>query len=307
MPAATPEHLKKLEPYLAGGVADERGEIEMHCPIHGDNKRSASVNPAKGVWYCHAGCGGGSIRHLCAADDAWKPVPAASKRRASLIRRAAENPFNDGDVDRWRWRLEEDRKAIDELWNNKGITMDTAVRAHIGYNGRHFKLPVYSIDRQVLNVRTYDMHPGGGRRKIWSVKGMGQARLYPLQPISKTGATEKVLLCEGEWDTLLALQAGYCAVTRTDGAGKPWHEEWDSYFAGKRVILVPDRDNTGVESAVATAERLRDVAESVKFINLPNVKKGYDLSDHLLGQSKPHWLALGVLMADAEKTARSYK
>lgn len=305
---ATPEQLEKLAPYTNGSVADERGEVEMHCPLHGDSRRSASLNPKKGVWYCHAGCGGGSIRQLVGAEDTWKPVAegALRHRRTAVAAGRVEAPFDAGDVDRWHQRLLDDRAAIDTLYEKKGIKLETAVKARIGYNGRYFKIPVFSPERDIWNIRTYDMRPTNGRRKIWSVKGMGTARLYPIGPLSRTGKHESVLVCEGEWDTLLALQAGYCAVTRTDGAGKPWHEEWTEMFVDRRVFICPDRDEVGIKSAIATAEAIGDVAQKVRFINLPypiTKKDGRDLSDLLLEQKHEHWYVLGNLMAEADQKA----
>jgi putative DNA primase/helicase len=302
--SATPEQMEKLAPYINGGMPDERGEVEAHCPLHGDSRRSASFNPKKGLWFCHAGCGGGSIRRLVDAEDTWKPIPAGAPRRRAVAARAADAPFDSGDVDRWHQRLLDDREAIDTLYARKGIKLETAIKARIGYNGRYFKIPIFSPDRNIWNVRTYDMRPTNGRRKIWSVKGMGTARLYPIGPLSRTIKHESVLICEGEWDTLLALQAGYCAVTRTDGAGKPWHDEWTELFEERRVYICPDRDEVGVQSAIATAAALDGVAQKVRFVNLPfevTKKDGKDLSDLLLGSDHEHWYELGNLMAEANQ------
>jgi hypothetical protein len=311
MSAATPEQLERLEPYVLGAQPDARGEIDIHCPLHGDSRRSASINPAKGVWFCHAGCGGGSIRQLVGAEDTWKPVPESARRqrRSVIAARATEEPFDDNDVHRWHDRLLDDRKAIDQLLEKKGVKVDTAIRALLGYNGRHFKIPVYGPppEREIWNVRTYDMRPTNGRRKIWSVRGMGQARLYPIGPLTRSVKHETVLFCEGEWDTLLALQAGYLAVTRTDGAGKPWHEEWTEFFEDRRVVIVPDRDIPGIEDATKTHDALADVAQSIRFINLPfklKKKDGEDLSDLLLSAERADWYVMGNLIAGADNTIK---
>jgi len=304
---ATPEQLERLAPYIAGEQPDYRGEIAMHCPLHGDGKRSASVNPEKGVWFCHAGCGGGSVRQLVGAEDTWKPVPAGAKRRPAMAARSVEVPFNTDDVQRWHHRLLDDRMAIDLLFDRKGIRLDTARRALLGFNGRYFKIPVFSPEREVWNVRTYDMDPSNGRRKIWSVKGMGAAKLYPIGPLTRTVSGEAVLICEGEWDTLLALQAGACAVTRTDGAGKPWHDEWSPLFENRRVYICPDRDEVGVESAERMAAALDGIAAKVSFVNLPfdiTKKDGKDLSDYLLERERADWYLLGNLMAEASPAIR---
>lgn len=34
------------------------------CPFHEDRSPSFSVDDAKGVWNCHAGCGGGNVYHF---------------------------------------------------------------------------------------------------------------------------------------------------------------------------------------------------------------------------------------------------
>jgi hypothetical protein len=223
------------------------------------------------------------------------------------VARNTEAPFDSGDVERWYSRLLDDRGAIDTLFERKGVKLETAARARLGFNGRYFKIPVFSPDREVWNVRTYDMQPTNGRRKIWSVRGMGSARLYPVGMLLRSLKHESIMLCEGEWDTLLALQAGYIAVTRTDGAGKPWHEEWTELFEDRRVFLCPDRDRVGIESAEQTRDELVDVAQLVKFVNLPypiTKKNGKDLSDYLLGSTKEHWYQVGNLKASATDTIK---
>src|SRR4051794_6865906 len=74
MAEATPEELATLAPYIAGASPDSRGETNIFCPVHADAKRSASLNKAKGVWFCHAGCGGGSVRHLVESMAGWIPM-----------------------------------------------------------------------------------------------------------------------------------------------------------------------------------------------------------------------------------------
>jgi hypothetical protein len=262
------------------------------------------MNPEKGVWYCHAGCGGGSIRHLVNAEDTWKPIPAGAvrKRRAQPVGAAKRSPFDMGDIENWRRRLKEDEAALAWLHNRKGLSMDTIDRALIGYNGRHYKIPVFSPERDIWNVRTYDPAPTNGRRKIWSIRGMGQARLYPIGPLRKTVKHETILFCEGEWDTLLALQAGFAAVTRTDGAGKPWHDEWTPLFADRRVYICQDRDEAGIKSHEIIHDALLEAAQKVRHVNLPFIvtpKDGGDLSDALLQTPREHWYTLGNLMNEA--------
>jgi len=284
MASATTEQLEALQPYIAGAQADQRGEIEIYCPMHEDRKRSASLNPEKGVWCCHAGCGGGSIRQLVLNDDAWVdmngrallaavPPPTATNGRQPTMK----------EVLTWHRRLRRDVEARRYLRRERGINDKTIRSALLGYDGRHYKIPVFSPGRRLWNVRTYNPTPSGDRSKIWNTRGMGRARLYPVRVPQGAWLGEPVLFCEGEWDTLLALQAGISAVTRTDGAGKPWHEEWTEHFVGLSVYLCHDMDAAGQRSNEIVGEALADVAQ-VYQCELPGKEgSGYDLSDYLLG------------------------
>lgn len=303
MTPATDEERVKLGPYIAGAREDERGEIDMYCPLHNDTRRSASLNLDKGLWFCHAGCGGGSVRRLVESAETWVAAEGrVSNNGASAAPTFAsdEHPTLD-DVRRWHRRLMNSRKRLRELTERKLITPDTAARARLGWSGKHFKIPVFDGNRELWNVRSYDMNVSGDRRKIWSVRGMGRARLYPIGVFGMAEAGDCVLFCEGEWDTLLALQHGYYAVTRTDGAGKPWHPEWDVMFAGLRVFIVQDRDVAGEKSERIVRKALAPVAEEIRTCTLPyplQEKDGKDLTDFIRDQYDPE-LAIGDLMAAA--------
>ena len=41
-----------------------KDEFNISCPLHSDSRASCSVNIDKGVWFCHSGCGQGSLKGL---------------------------------------------------------------------------------------------------------------------------------------------------------------------------------------------------------------------------------------------------
>lgn len=292
MPEATAEQLDKLAPYINGSRPDSRGEVEMYCPLHHDTRRSASVNVKMGVWYCHAGCGGGSLRHLIDAEDTWVsangrvPTSMAAPRRSFRPLRVP----SETKVHRWHRRLMNSDEQLELMRARRGLSPFTLHQAKIGWDGRHFKIPVFSPERELWNVRTWDPEPQDERRKIWSVRGMGRARLYPASLLETAEPGDAILLCEGEWDALLAIQHGFLAVSRTDGAGKPWREEWNVAFAGLRVFMCHDLDAAGLESDEITSAALEGVADELWRCSLPGVyqeKHGYDFTDFVLEQSDP--------------------
>jgi len=114
---------------------------------------------------------------------------------------------------------------------------------------------------------------------MWSVAGHGTPVLYPLEGHQHWG--KQVVICEGELDTLLTIQHGFDAVTRT-GAAKVWRPEWNQYFVGKDVYLCHDMDTPGQEANAMHATSLATVAHAVFFITLPypvTPKDGKDLTD----------------------------
>jgi hypothetical protein len=66
------EALAALWPYIASTPPGD-DNWPAYCPLHPDAHPSMSINFRKGVWYCHAGCGGGRIEDLLAWPEGWVP------------------------------------------------------------------------------------------------------------------------------------------------------------------------------------------------------------------------------------------
>lgn len=319
MPTATKAELDALAPYLAGAVPDETGEVELFCPLHDDAKRSASINVEKGVWYCHAGCGGGSVRQLVANKDAWvSPEGRVSQARPSGSRRNGHSPgkVSEAAISSWHDSLLSDEERIQDLFDARGITLSTIRDFEIGYDAKAkaYTIPVRGPKGKVWNVRRYDMAPTSGRRKIWSIKGMGAARLYPYSvanAVRRAGKRDRhpqVIICEGEWDALLTIQHGFDAVTRT-GAAKVWDPKWARYFEGADVFLCHDCDEAGVAGNRIVAESLKDVANSIRLLRLPYAiteKHGKDLTDFWLDYHEHGASEMQALMDDAQIWSPEY-
>lgn len=284
----TDEQIALLEPYIAGAKPDGRGEVMMYCPLHADNRRSVSVNLDNGAWYCFAGCGGGSVRQLCETSEAWIPAEGRAKFDHKA-RRSLQPEFRPTPkfIKAWQNRFLKDEELTRELFEVRGIEIPTAKRAMIGHDGKYYKIPVYSPNRNIWNVRTYDMHlpEGSTRRKIWSVREMGAPRLYPIGIVDRAKHGSAIVVCEGEWDTLLLLQTGIPAITRT-GAADVWKPMWSKRFAGLQVYLCHDMDYKGQKANRVVAEALKEDAAGVHMMTLPYAitpDHGKDITDFLLG------------------------
>jgi len=298
---ATDEQLVAVAPYAnysgvetaqdIRAVAERTGgEVDIYCPMHADSRRSAQLNPEKGVWYCHAEGRGSSIRLLVEMQDHWIPMQGrnALKVHAPHLNGHAYRPQlpSGKEIKRWSIDLLANDKALNWLHRKRGVESATAQRARIGYEGGVFRLPVFDEQRRVVNVRSYDPSPRADRRKIWSVKGCGSPpQLYPVGMFERAQPGNAILFCEGEWDALLAIQHGLLAVTRTAAARSLWHAEWTDKFADLDVYVCHDADVPGQLGNEIVADAVEPVARSVHVCELPypvHKKHGKDVSDLIM-------------------------
>lgn len=279
--------LKALKEYLVGEQPKANGEWDMHCPLHEDAKRSANLNVEEGVWYCHRGCGGGTVANLLSRRDEWVSPPSSNRTKSNggIKKRPAEN-ITEAKIAGWLQNLQADEERLKYLTEERGITNDTILDYEIGWdkNRNVYAIPVRGPVREVWNIRRYDPDPQDERRKIFSVDGMGSpARLYPMSILVEENPDE-VVICEGEFDALVTIQAGFPAVTRTSSA-KTWNNDWNDHFRDKTVYICHDMDYAGQDANRKVARALKSIAKEIKIIPLPSdvaERHGYDLTDYFL-------------------------
>jgi hypothetical protein len=255
----------------------------MHCPLHDDAKRSASLNIKKAVWYCNACDVGGTVKGLIQTRKQWlsPSKEVAHTNGASKVQPRRQLSY--ALVDGWHSALLSNSIALDWLNDQRGLTRDTIVKYKIGYkDNRLYTIPVWDKAGLLVNIRYYNPRPKGESSKIKSEYGFGSPpRLYPLSVFDDD--PKEILIVEGEWDALLANQSGYPAITRTASA-KTWHGEWGEWFVDRTVYLCHDADEAGQDANVKVARSLARAAD-VRIVQLPysiRPKHGQDITDFLL-------------------------
>lgn len=159
--------------------------------------------------------------------------------------------------------------------------MDTIQRFRLGWDGRRYAIPVYDDAGVLKNIRCYSnvIEP-----KIINWPGWGSPpRLYPMDVLLHDPKT--VVICEGEFDALLANQQGIPTVTGTGGVKSMgrWRESWSEWFRDKRVYVCFDRDRDGDINARRVIKKLERFAKKIQYIELPfPMGSGQDLTDYLL-------------------------
>src|SRR5262252_9336342 len=273
--AISQRHIRLLKPYLIGRPRSN-GEWDMVCPLHEDENRSASLNTLTGEWYCFAGCGGGRITDLIAQKSHWVDPGRAALNGGAPRHSDSTEVITEGRIQGWHAALLDD-ETVCEYLIERGIHTKTLVDFEIGWDRakQAYTIPVRGPKGEIWNVRRYSNREGM-KTKIWSVRGMRVTELYPISQLD----SDRIIICEGEWDTLATIQHGYAAVTRTSGA-KTWHPRWNPLFKDKLVFVAQDCDHEGQNGANKIARSLGRVAD-VRLVALPypiEEKHGKDLSD----------------------------
>lgn len=265
--------LAKLGKYLVGAPSAD-GEWGMRCPMpdHPDNKRSASINFEKDIWYCQRCQKGGPLTKLLDQIEDQDDLEAGRKP-------ALPKPLDPGDVRTYCKVLMSDIALIKRLQKRRGLSVQTLKDFDIGYDlvTRRFTIPVYDESGALVNIRKYDPDSTRGDKMI-SVFGHGHPSLYPVQQLKGKGP---VVVCEGELDALTLIQNGFTAVTRT-GAASVWLDQWSEYLFGREVYVCHDADAAGQAANAKVAQALKSVAGKVVVVDLGyevKEKHGEDVTD----------------------------
>jgi putative DNA primase/helicase len=134
--------------------------------------------------------------------------------------------------------------------------------------------------------------PDGHSKWIWETKNVRKV-LYRLPELIAAPADQWVFVVEGEKDADNLVRRGLVATTNPGGAakavsGKPakpkWRREYNPFFRGRRVCILPDNDDCGRAHAFEIARSLVPVAADVRIVTLTGLPDKGDVSD---------WLAAG--------------
>lgn len=242
-------------------ISRRGNELKCQCPFterHNsgvDAIPSFTVNLSKGTYFCNS-CGAKGNVHTFVKEtmklsrqDAWYYLGDNL---------GLERPIhNDGrpDIDpalpvNWKLSLQKVKgPLIDYLHTVRGITDETLNRFCIGYDGERVTIPIYNEFNELVNVRRYKWNSYEGATKMINYEDTygnkyGENTLYGVENLLDD-TIEEVMLCEGEWDRLIAEQNGIPAVTATSGANN-FQEDFFEFFKNKKCVLICyDNDEAG--------------------------------------------------------------
>jgi hypothetical protein len=169
-------------------------------------------------------------------------------------------------------------KAAIDLCKNRGLRVDTLRHFHIGYNvvTSAYTLPVFELDgKKIHDLRFYK------DRKMNSTFSCKVGLFNAADSLR----TEKVYICEGEWDGMALWEAMHDyngnidGVVAVPGAGT-FKPEWVELLQDKHVVCLYDHDEAGRNGAAKVFNLLRPSTKSLRFLHWGEDKKeGYDIRD----------------------------
>ena len=112
----------------------------------------------------------------------------------------------------------------------------------------------------------------------WTLDGVERVPYRLPQLIDGIKEGREILILEGEKDCDNAEKLGLVATTFAGGAGK-WREEYSKWFQEAKVICLPDNDDAGRKGMHHVASEISKVAESARWLELPELPEKGDFSD----------------------------
>ena len=235
-------------------------ELVCLCPFHTEKSPSFSVNTAKQVWTCRAGCGGGDV--------------------FAFVQKLDDVGFAEA-VEKLGGRAEADDASTSKRPVAPVVSappQKARIVAEYTYTDATGKELFQAVRLEPKSFRQRRWQPDGSW--VWNLDSL-EPVLYRLPDVV---ASDYVWILEGEKDADNVAQFGLTATTNAMGALK-WRESYTAALRGKRVILCGDNDEPGKKHMDAVEKAVAPVALSTRRVHVPAPFK--DLSEYLAAATTP--------------------
>lgn len=182
-----------------------------------------------------------------------------------------------------------------DLKRPEGLSAEEASEITYDYRGLDGKL-VFQVVRRP-GKKFLQRCPDGSGGWSWKLDGIKRV-LYRLPELCSASDDEVVYVVEGEKDANRLASLGLVATTKAGGAKSSWDISYTMAIGHRDVVVLPDNDEAGIQSAESIADELKDIARSVKVLRLPDVPEKGDVSDWL---NKGHTLTELVTLSKPQQ------
>ena len=261
--------------YLEIGKTNSKGDVKCVCCFHEETNASLSINLFTGQYICF-GCGEKGDLFTFYQKKKGCNFPAALTYFADLLSIVDNRNGSSGQVsaNSKKAKAKAVKGEIECVYDYQDLTGKTI------HQTVRYKNPKSFSQRQP--------HPTKPGEYQWNLQGVTIIP-YNLKAVS---ASKTVYIVEGEKDCDNLSKIGLTASCNCMGAGK-WPGHLSEYFRDKEIIIIPDNDDPGRSHAQLVANKLSNIAESIKIITLDGLNPGGDVSDWLAaGHTKDELIAL---------------
>jgi putative DNA primase/helicase len=237
------KYQSQFEAILGVGLnPDAKGEAMVRCPLHEDKRPSMATNSEKGIWFCHAGCGGGTVHEL-------------GQRLGKTIRWEERNvvmnePRMVSDaIEQFHAALSVEPRAY---WHKRGVNDEVLNKTKIGYDP-NTRFYIFPYDDEQGNYWAYK-NINDKKDEFWYPKGAEGIRLFNIRDIAKArDEGVRLYIAEGEKDSLVLIMCGYRCIGVSGVNG--FKDEYASLFYGiKDIVICYDNDPPGQINGKKIAE-----------------------------------------------------
>lgn len=282
----------------------EDGWTNLFCPFHNPlwkeqkgKSPSFGIHIASGAFRCQSPSCGAHGASLVNFYDQFHGLEFKRTLRR-LYHQWVQPTISQKKIDAWAATLKDSPSIMRYITERRGLSKEAVARFQLGFDGSRITIPIYDQFGFAVDIRRYDF-TGQAKVKILSYKkGYGTAKIFPLDNLTSTPG-RALTLCEGEWDTMLATDHGYAAITITAGAGswpvKSGPNDHTNHFKGRAVRIVYDVNDVDSQGALTDAGQigaakvaaiLAPLARLVKIVKLPIKKSGGDITDWFMHYHK---------------------
>lgn len=240
-------------------------EVRVLCPFHLDTHPSASINTTKNLFHCWV-CDVGYTEEQFMAKINNITVTEATK----LL-----NRYNTADNwDYYKGCLWADEKFLNKV-RKLGLSDNTIAEMNLGLykdqaNKRLLGIPVF-YNNILVDIRKYNLLKYEGIPKCASEENAESGWIIPYDKF--LNSKDPCYILEGEKDMMIAREQGLNAYTMVSGAGARPNDKTIGAFKDKDIILCYDNDDAGTKGMQGMYNAIKDVAKSVKYIEIGDVVK----------------------------------
>jgi hypothetical protein len=205
--------------------------------------------------------------------------PRARTRAKSEIEERARHlaQMSGGEVEEWIEKIKQSEpfdasKIVDAGWNKVAEYEYATAESEPLYKVIRFQHFKVKSEKRFIQIY-FDYRDD---RKGWRW-GAGSIKVPYLWPrLARANPDATIFITEGEKDAdrLTALD-----LIATTVAGQNWSDTAANAFAGRKVIVIPDNDETGRENAAVAVEQLTGIAGEIRVLRLPGLRYKGDISE----------------------------